>query len=1067
MSGKVTDGDEPLIGASVKATHQPSGTVYGAVSNVDGLFAIHGMRVGGPYRVEVTYLGFSEYVLDNIYIQLGETYSLNAKLTEDTKTLGEVVVVGSGNSNMSSDRAGAITTINRAGIEATPTISRSMNDVLKLAPQSGITSNGYAVGGGNYRQSYVTVDGAAFNNAFGIGQNLPANGSPVSLDALEQLSVAVTPYDVRQSGFIGGTINAVTRSGDNELKGTAYSYLRNDGLQGKKVGDYELTAQDTKYNTYGLTIGGPIIKNKLFFFVSGEYEDNISAGPSFVLRKSETDEYGKDNIVRPTETDVNNIKNYLIKNYNYDPGRISGYPSETPAYRLLGRLDWNINSNNQLNVRYTRTVSKSVSNPSTSTSPLTTATIFPGGNGIAAGRTRTSDYAMYFESARYFSEYNFSSIAAELNSKIGNLNNMLRFTYSQQDEPRSYVGGTFPSVEILKDGAPYVYFGPDPYTAGNVVGTDTYVATDELSWSGGINNFTLGLQYEYQNSVNGYMQFGNGYYVFSSWDDFVNKNKPAAFAITHSNSADLSQFKSELAFKQYSAYFQDQMNLADNFRLTAGIRLELPTYPSIRETNYNEAFNALNFGGVHYSTAQLPDAQLTFSPRVGFNWDLTGNRKYVLRGGTGLFIGRMPYVWLISAVGNSNVGQTQYYYNTPAEGDGKSGQVDFHTDVRETLQQLYDGKFTPATPVAPSAPTILSEDLKMPSTWKTSLAFDAKLPYDVDFTLEGIYNNDINPVVVTNKGLYENGTVTLNANDTRPTYSYYLSGKNAYVLENNSESKSYYYSITAQLRKKFDFGLDLSFAYTHSEAKAYGDGIGSQVSSAFKTNTYAVNGTNQHELGYGSYVAPDRILASVGYRKEYAKNFASGLYLLYDGSQIGYYYGTNYSYNRYSYVFSSSVVGDGGAESLIYVPATREELDSWTFTDLAGYTGEQQKDDFWAYINQDKYLKSRKGKYTERGGAVMPWHHQLDVKFLQDFYIKVGGKKNTLQLGVDIQNLPNLLNSKWGIYKSVVSSSNLAYKNGEYTFNKVNNEVLTNTYRDCQNFYSTYSIQFSLRYIFN
>ncbi|HEX2922044.1 MAG TPA: TonB-dependent receptor [Bacteroidales bacterium] len=1068
MSGQILDGKgEPLPGATVMAIHVPSGSVYGAYANEKGQFSIQGMRPGGPYKVTVSFIGYSAVSYTDITLSLGENYILNADLKEGVAELGEVVVSATSMKNMKSDRAGAITSVNRELITATPTVSRSMNDVMRLSPQSSTTSNGYAVGGGNYRQSYVTVDGAAFNNAFGIGANLPASGSPISLDALEEVTVSLTPYDVRQSGFVGGAINAVTRSGDNEFKGSAYTFMNGSKFQGDKVGDYELTKQDTKYKTYGLSIGGPIIKNKLFFFFNGEYEDNVSPGPSFILSQDGTT-FGTDNIVRPTQADVDAMKAFLATNYNYDPGRITNYPSETPSLRLMGRFDWNINENNKLNLRLSHTKSKYSSTPSSSVSPLTTNQIYPGNTtlAIAPGLGRTSNYAMYFESSRYFQNQNFSSIATELNSSLFDkkVNNMLRFTYSYQDEPRSYAGDAFPTVDILKDGATYMSFGPDPFTAGNTRVVSTYVVTDEATLSVGFNNFMAGLQYEYQNAINGFMQGGNGYYVFASMNDFYNNAKPSAFAITHSNSADLSQFKSELAFKQYSFYLQDQMNITNNFRVTAGLRFELPSYPSIEKTNFNQAFANLDFGGTSYSTAQLPEAKMNFSPRIGFNWDLTGERKYVVRGGTGVFTGRLPYVWLVSVVGNANVGQTQYFYNRASQATGV--QPDFHNNLTDILSQLYGGNFTPATPTAPASPTILSKDLRMPSTWKTSLAFDAVLPGDVTFTLEGIYNKDINPVVVSNTGYYESGTRQLNANDTRKTYTRYINNQNVYLIENNKENDSYYYSVTAQLGKKFNFGLDMSFAYTHSNSKSYSDGIGDQVTSAFSTNTFSINGTNEHDLGYGTYVAPDRIIATIGYKKDYGKNFSSGLYFVYDGSQLG--YAGGYSYTRFSYTMGN-VVGDNGSNNLLYIPASRSELDSWTFADAAGYTGLQQKDDFWAYIEQDKYLNKHKGEYAERGGAIFPWHNQLDLKFVQDFYLNVSGKKNTLEFGLDIKNLPNLLNSDWGLYKTAYATNILNYNTTSraYTFPKVNNEVLKSTFKDYQSFTSTYLIQLSLRYIFN
>jgi hypothetical protein len=1069
INGKITGTDnESLPGVTVIVTHVPSGTTSGVISNSEGRYIIQGLRTGGPYRVEMSFVGYQKAIFDDVTLKLGENYVLDANLKESTEQIAEVVISAAAISNMKSDRAGAITSVGKEMISATPTITRSMNDIMRLSPQSSTTSNGYAVGGGNYRQSYVTVDGAAFNNAFGIGANLPASGAPISLDAIEEISVSITPYDVRQSGFIGGAINAVTRSGDNEFKGTAYTYMNGDQWQGNKVGDYELTKQDTKYNTYGLSIGGPIVKNKLFFFLNAEYEDNVSPGPSFILRNSDTEEFGKNNVVRPTTGDVNTMQDYLSNTYDYNPGQISNYPAETPSMRLMGRLDWNINENNKLNLRLSHTASKYSSSPSSSTSPLTANTIYPGSKplSINAGLGRTSTYSMYFESSRYFQEQNFSSIATELNSRMFDkrVNNMMRFTYSYQNEPRSYYGGAFPTVDILKDGAAYMSFGPDPFTAGNTRVVDTYVFTDEASWNWDINNFTLGVQYEYQNAVNGFMQGGNGYYVFASMDDFMNNKKPSAFGITHSNSADLTPFKSELAFQQFSLYWQDQMNVSDNFRLTVGLRFEMPKYPSIEETNYNKAFADLSFGGTHYSTAQLPDQSITFSPRIGFNWDITGDRKYILRGGTGVFVGRLPYVWLVSVVGNSNVGQTQYFYNKPSEATGK--QPDFHKDLNDILTDLYGGNFTPTTPKAPASPTILSESLKMPATWKSSLAFDAKLPGDINFTLEGIYNNDLNPVVVTNGGFYETGTIQLNANDTRPTYKRYINNQNAYVIENNKEHDSYYYSISAQLSKKFKFGLDLSLAYTKSQSKAYSDGIGDQVTSAFSTNTFNVNGTNRHEIGYASYVAPNRIIATAGYRKEYAKHFASGAYFVYDVSELG--YAGGFSYSRFSYTMGN-VVGDAGANNLLYIPATREELETWKFADATGYTGAQQKEDFWNYIQQDAYLSNHKGEYAERGGAVMPFHHQLDFKFVQDFYLTTAGKKNTLQFGVDIKNLLNLMNSDWGLYQTTYATNILSYSTSTkaYSFPKVNNEVLTTTFKNYESFTSTYMIQFSLRYIFN
>lgn len=569
MSGKVVDqSNEAIIGATIQAIHEPSGTHYGAITNVDGRYSIQGMRAGGPYKVEVSYVGYQSVVYKSINLQLGENYVLDANLKESTELLDEVVITASKSSNMKSDRAGAVTNVDAARMSEVPTVSRSMNDIMRLTPQGANIGSGFSVGGGNYRQSYVTVDGAAFNNAFGIGSNLPAGGSPISLDALEQISVSTTPFDVRQSGFTGGAINAVTKSGTNEFKGTAYMYTSNTHLTGNKVEDYELTRNRDHSTTYGASLGGAIIKNKLFFFVNGEYQDNVQAGPSGIARSGANDEWSTNGIVhRPFENTttvggrtfvgMNNISQYLSEKYNYNPGRYQGYSLETPSYKIMGRLDWNINNNNKINFRFTHTHSKYSSNPSSSTTPFKDSIIYPGGVDGSAGKSssgRTANAGMYFESSRYMQEQNFTSIASEWNSKWGAINNALRFTYSYQNEPRTYEGGTFPTVDILDQGSLYASFGPDPFTEGNLRQVKTFVITDEFNFSSGIHNFMGGIQFESNKAVNGFMQAGSGYYVYSSWDDFVNNRAPAAFGVTYSNTGDGSQFLANMKYQQLSFY---------------------------------------------------------------------------------------------------------------------------------------------------------------------------------------------------------------------------------------------------------------------------------------------------------------------------------------------------------------------------------------------------------------------------------------------------------------------------------------------------------------------------------
>ena len=1069
VSGKITANGEDVIGATIKAVHQPSGTVYRAVTNIDGRYSIQGMRPGGPYVLEVTYVGYKNKQVKGISLSLGQNTVLNETLAEDAAQLEDVVVVADRNNNMRTDRAGATTSINAAQIEAVPTVSRSMNDLLKLTPQGANVGSGFSVGGGNYRQSYVTVDGAAFNNAFGIGGNLPGNGSPISLDALDQISVSSSPYDVRLSGFTGGAISAVTKSGTNDFKGTAYMYTTNSHLRGNKVSDYELNRLQSHSTTWGVSFGGPIIKDKLFFFANGEYQSNISAGPSGTARVNASDEWSPSSgtVHRPLQSDMDNMLSFLNKTYGYNPGRYQGYSLDTPSYKFLARIDWNINENNKINLRFSKSHDKNSKAPSNSTSPFKDYVIYPGGTSdgvsISGGKNqsgRTANAGLYFESSRYDEVKNFTSLAGEWNSKWGGVQNVLRLTYSYQDEPRSYVGGIFPTVDILKDGAYYMGFGPDPFTEGNLRQVKTFVATDEASWTMGIQNFTAGVQFETNKAVNGFGAASAGYYVYDSPEAFMAGGAPSAYGVTFPMDGS-GQFNATMKYQQFSAYIQDQVNFSERFRLTAGLRFELPIYPELKN-NYNKNFAALewkdNNGNMNkYTTDQLPDAPLTVSPRVGFNWDILGNHKLVLRGGTGYFVGRLPFVWLVSAVGNAGCGQYTYFYPKTADSVADYVMDKFYVNRDDQVKRLQELGLAVNRDeaAAPETPTIIDKKLKMNATWKTSLALDAKLPYDIDFSLEGIYSRDFNPATVVNVDRYWDGEKKIelaNSGDIRKSFSSNTKSKINPYLITNAGNKAYYYSITASLAKKFAFGLNLSASYTYSKAKSYGDGIGDQVSSAYYNNRYSINGNNDKELGYGTYVAPNRLLISASYKKDYAKHFGSEVGLIYEGMNIG--YAGGYSCTRYSYTMTGNVVGDYGSNNLIFIPESREALDKWTFADYGSYTAEAQKNDFWNYINQDDYLKNHKGEYAERGGAVMPWHHQLDFKFNQNFYLNVAGQKNTLQFGVDIKNLANLLNSSWGLYKTVNNMSLLKYdaKKNAYQFQKNGKEVLSKTYTNLTSF---------------
>ena len=1058
FAGRISDEQGVVEGVAVIATHVPSGTNYYSTTDKNGTYRINSVTPGGPYTVKVEMLGYRPMEYNGLYAPLGETTTQNVVLQVEALGLEAAVFTADGlQSGMNINRAGVGTSISEQTMTALPTVSRSMNDVMKLTPQASSTTNGLAIGGGNYRSSYVTVDGASFNNAFGIGSNLPAGGAPISLDALEQMSVNITPFDVRHSGFTGGAINAVTKSGSNEWHASVYNYYNSDKLKGSKVGDADVKVSESLNNTTGFTVGGPIIKNKLFFFANFEYAADVTPGSSYRVRDNENQEWGgKTNYVRPTRAFMEEVKAYLAKEYGYNPGRYEGYSLSTPDWKLMARLDWNINDNHKFNVRYSQTMNKYSSSPSSSVNPINPNPY----NRNTYGRT--SKYAQFFESSRYFQEQNFISLAAELNSRFGNnASNVFRVTWSHQYEPRSFVGDLFPTVDILGEkvnGEKTVItsFGPDPFTYGNLRDVQTVVATDEFTYNIGINNIVAGLQFEWDDTKNGYMQGGAGYYVYDSWEDFKAKGTPVAFAITHANRDDLKQVYPSFQYMQASAYLQDELTFSDYFKLTAGIRFEMPFYPEIAG-NFNKEFaekaaTSTSFKGL--STADMPKARLNVSPRIGFNWDVLKDRNLIVRGGTGIYTGRIPFVWIVSAAGNSNCLQAQYI-----DTDGTNPMTPtFHNNINDILDDIYGGSFKAQDLAAPASTTIMDKDLQMPTTWKSSLAIEGRLPGGIKATLEGIYNKDITAVYVHKLGQVQNeaGVKLPGEPQARPSWKseniknsqgskitpYYIT---------NTDAKGHYYSLTAMLQKDFNFGLSMMAAYTYSASKSAAEGIGDQVSSAYNTMTYSSMGSNIAELGHSAYVSPNRLIANVSYRIDEGNFGATTLGLFYEG--YNHCYVGNYSYTRYSYTMNN-VTGDGGANNLVYIP-TDKEVEAMPFADDAN------KAAFKAFLNSDKYLSSHRGQYSERGGVVAPWQHRFNFKVAQDFNFNVAKKKNTIQVALDINNLGNLLNSDWGTIQQMSSDQILKWDsaNSTYTFTKP-------TWNKLTTLSSTWEMLLSLRWFF-
>ena len=1018
LGGRVTDANgQPVVGAAVVATHEPSGTVYGVTTNTDGRYSINGMRSGGPYKVEISCLGYKPLTYTDVTLQLAEVYALNGTLQDDSQMLGEAIVVAAPASKFAAEKTGAATNISSNQITSLPTISRSITDVTRLSPYGG---NGMTFAGADGRTANFTVDGANFNNNFGLNDGLPGGGNPISLDAIEEMQVVISPYDVRQTNFIGGGVNAITKSGTNKFIGTAYVYHRNENMRGNQVAGVEVSgARDRDRNTtYGFTLGGPIIKNKLFFFVNAEY----SQTPSVAVRWRAIEEGQKADANKYlsycTVEDMKRVKQHVYDKYGYDTGAYDNFPSDESNLKLLARVDWNINDNNRLAVRYNYTNNTGWNGPNASSMD----------GGTRSAYARTSLYSMAFANSMYSMNNLVHTVSLDLNSRINeNLSNQFLATFSKLDDIRGTNSTEFPFIDI-HDGTgtttQYMALGYELFTWNNAVHNTVANVKDDLTYYVGNHKITMGANYEYQMADNAYMRNGTGYYRYESVDDFLNGATPEVVCLTYGYDGEKNP-AARVQFHKAGLYAQDEWNATESFKLTYGLRLDglffdnsdLMTNNKIKAIEYPTAD-----GGVRtIDTGKWPNASLTVSPRVGFNWHLTEDKSLTLRGGTGLFSGRLPLVFFTNMPTNS--GMVQYQAQINAKNAEKMG---FNMDVfkgglvtdangKATTQALldkliglgYPSTITPEDGAVPSSISAVDPKFKMPQVWKTSLALDYNFPTSFPFSIsvEGIYNKTINGVTISDWSMLPvNGFVHLNGADSRPMYpGTFRTGTKAFVLENTHKGYGYSGSVTINMRPVE--GLSLMAAYTHTASKELTGMPGSAAESAF-TYVPTVEGPNNIKLHNSQYVTPDRAVASGTYSDKSGNHFS----LIYEAWRGGY---------NYSYMLANDMNGDGYNYDALYIP-TDEQVKNNEFR----FASADDAARFMDYVHGDKYLSKNQGKYAEAYSVYSPWVHRLDFSYKHDFKVKIGQSVNKLQLSVDVKNILNLFNSKWGVSKYMNSDLN-------------------------------------------
>ena len=1033
MTGRIVDENgEVLTGAAVVAVHTPSGTQYYSLANAEGYYTIQGMRPGGPYEVTVSFVGCNTVVLKDVTLALGETYSQDVALST-SETLNEVVVTAS-TSKFTTEKTGASTNISNSEMMNLPNSDRSIQSLTKLSPYS----NGMSFAGSDGRSTNFTVDGANFNNNFGLSAKLPGGGTPISIDALEEVQIVIAPYDVRQSNFVGGGINAVTKSGTNTFKGTAYTYYHDQNLRGNVVAGQDLGERALEKNkVYGVTLGGPIIKNKLFFFANFEYEKLDEQ--TIKYRAAKSGEKGGEGLVSQiTEAQMESIYNRLKNDYNYDPGSYSNFPGGSESMKILARIDWNISDANKLSLRFNKTDYNLWNEPN--------------GNSTDddyrnKSYNRVGQTSMAFANNMYGQMNNVWSVAAELNSRFSEkVANQLIFTYTNIDDMRMSNSDVFPHIDIMwenkgSSSVPAASAGYELFTYNNGVKNSVYSAADNITIYSGSHKVTGGISWERQNAQNSYMRSGTGYYRFGSIEDFLNGELPMSAALTIGANG-VAAPVGQITYNKFGVYAQDEWNVTKNFKLTYGLRADTIIYDN-SQLMTNNAILACNLGeGRSIDTGLWPETRVQISPRVGFSWDVLGDKTLKLRGGAGVFQGRLPLVFFTNMPQNAGMIQiSQKVMDEDSLRKLMTSNGTMITNVNEMAKALgINTTVTPESGAFQSTINGVDRNFRMPQMAKASIAVDYKVPVDFPLTVtaEGMFTKTINGVLLNDWAINESKIATSRFSGVDDRYDYWalesydaanskISGKQylwdknsagkqagaAYVLTNTN--KGYGWNAAISVNAKPVQNMDVTLAYVHTVSKELSGMPGSNASSAYQ-GMFTVNGANFLELQNSRYVIPDKVSANFSYFIPWKAFHGNGLHL-------NLYY-TGYSPAGYNYVTSNDMNGDGNNADLMYIYASGKDVPfvDHTYTwkgceNPVTMTAAQQAAAYDKFIAQDKYLSSHKGQYAEAFSGHSPFIHRFDLRIAEDIAFKVGNSIQKFQLSVSLDNVGNMINSNWGVEK--------------------------------------------------
>lgn len=1006
IRGQVSEeGQGVVLGANVTAVHEPTGTFYGTSTDDEGYYRIDGMRIGGPYTLTYSFVGLENTVINNVFLRLGEPFKRDVSLGASAIQLDEITVTAKAGSV--GKNSGASTQISSADIENVPTLNRSLVDFIKLTPQS----SGNSFAGTNNRFNAIYIDGAVNNDVFGLagsGTNGGQTGiSPFSIDIIDQIQVVLSPYDVTLGGFAGGGINAVTKSGTNELKGTAYYFFQNQSLVGKTNGvlsdrvglsdDERSRVDDFSKKTFGASLGGPLVKDKIFFFTNVELQDDANPEPFEVSEYTNQDG-------RASVADLENLSSFLQNNFNYDPGTFGPTQDQLQGVKIFGKLDFNLNNQHKLTVRH----------------QYTKAEQFNRNSGFST-RINFSNNGVFFPSTT-------NSSAIELNSRFGEkMSNKLTVGYTTVNDDRGSLGADFPFV-VIDDGSGSIRFGTEEFSTGNLLEQKILTITDNLKLYRGKHTFTLGTHNEFYSIRNVFIRQNFGSYDFNSLDDFLSgapaQDYDRSYSLIPGDErviGDDSQAAADFNAMQLGFYAQDEIEVNNNLKVTAGLRLDIPVItsdpaiPSTFESSTLPLLQAQYDIAQNITPGQAPSGQLMFSPRLGFEYQIDGDRSSVLRGGVGIYTSRVPFVWP-GAMFNNN-GLTI----------GSLDERDIDGDVAflpDPANQYVDPNFaTPSGQV-----DLFVDDFKYPQVLRGNLAWDKSLANGWNVSLEGIYTKTLNNVLYQNVNSDNTVDFTWTGTpDNRPVFvGDDIDGDYSAIYVGHNTSQGYTYNVTGSVDKQFkNFSARLS--YTYGDARSINDGTSSQNSSQWR-GQINTNGRNNAIFGRSDYSPGSRILGVFNYKLDWNSTGTTSttFSLIYDG-QSGMAFSSVYARSGGDSRNLNNEVGSTSRNrSLIFVPASPADINliDYTLDNGTVVTAAEQWANLDAYIESDSGLSGRRGQYALKNGSREPFFSQIDFAIRQDVGTNVGGRNHKIQLTLDIFNVANLINKNWGTNYFVVGDFN-------------------------------------------